>query len=171
MLLFLEKSRFCLWVHDGRTFERCFLECDVEIKIAITIWVMSCGGISQCSTTPLVFFQGQSKAQKYINNVLEPFAVSYIRGIDNNSNVYFQRFPNYRKLLGSIWLWNYIKYNIYINYINIIIKKNNYVELKIYFLRNTNKYKKDNVKTYNVLIKHCICKYLTSYFSGTVYFI
>ena len=106
-IMFSDESRFCLRHVDGRRRvwrrrgER-FADCCIQRKTpygggSIMIWA----GISQRGKTRLVIVDGNLNGQRYINEILDPVAIPYIRNIaaqgilqDDNARPHRSRLVN-----------------------------------------------------------------------------
>ena len=84
-VLFTDESRFCFDMVDGRKRvwrRRCERYADCCVRQAMR-WgggsVMAWGGISWRHRTPLVVLEGTLTAQRYVDNVLRPVVVPFLR--------------------------------------------------------------------------------------------
>ncbi|CAH2009467.1 unnamed protein product [Acanthoscelides obtectus] len=83
-IVFSDKSRFCLGMHEGRARvrrrrgERRNPQFFVERHVHHTVGVMVCGAIAYGSRSPLIFIRGNMNAQHYIHEVLEPHLLPYL---------------------------------------------------------------------------------------------
>lgn len=85
-LIFSDESRFTLGMHDGRMMvrrrrgERRHMQYAVERHVHRVVGVMVWGAIAYDSRSPLVFIHGNMTARRYIQEVVEPHLLPYLRG-------------------------------------------------------------------------------------------
>lgn len=107
-MVFIDESRFCLWVHDGRRMVRRFrgelrnLQLGVECH-AFTPEIMVWGSICFWSRSLLVFLQRNLNTANYITDVLEPYALQYLQGLINSIFSKIMPNPTRQGLLHSFW--------------------------------------------------------------------
>ena len=87
-IAFSDESRFCLGGHDGRgrvrrrRGERRHLAFAVERHVHRTIGLMVWGAIAFGSKSPLIVIRGTMTAVRYVDVVLRPVVLPYVRGIE-----------------------------------------------------------------------------------------
>lgn len=88
-VVFSDESRFCLAMHDGRARvrrrrgERRVPQFFVERHVHRTVGIMVWGAIAYGSRSPLVFIRGNMTAQRYIQEIVEPHLLPYLRTLPN----------------------------------------------------------------------------------------
>lgn len=88
-IAFSDESRFCLGGHDGRQRirrmrgERRRLDLAIERHVHRTLGVMVWGAIAFGSRSRLLFIRGNMTAERYVNDVLQPIVVPYVRSIED----------------------------------------------------------------------------------------